>query len=76
MGKCFSSKCKSNKSKIQEKKYVYEDHNIKYEKIITKEICGKGEIIKEKCETSFNVKNPNIGYLEASFMYPRLAEGE
>jgi hypothetical protein len=63
------------RSKKQEKKFVYEEHNIKIEKIYTKETSGKGEIINESCEKNFFVKIPNINYLEARLLYPRLAEG-
>ena len=75
MGECFSSESNSeHEIKKQEKKYVYEDHNVKFEKIFTKEAC-KGEI-NERVEKNIFIKNPNISYLEATKMYPRLAEGE
>ena len=64
-----------NENKKEEKKFTYEDHNIKIEKKYSKETNGKGEIINESCEKHIIVKNPNVNYLQASAMYPRLAEG-
>lgn len=67
MGECFSSKSNSeHEIKKQEKKYVYEDHNVKFEKIFTKEAC-KGEI-NERVEKNIFVKNPNILNLANSYI--------
>jgi hypothetical protein len=73
MGNCKLKKSKK-KNKTEEKKFTYEDKNVKIEKKYSKET--NGETINERCEKNIFVKNPKINYLEAQSMYPRLAGEE
>ena len=62
-----------NTNKKEEKKFTYEDNNIKIEKTYSKKTTIFGET--ESYDKKITVKNPNVNYLDAKAMYPRIAEG-
>ena len=78
MGICRSKKKDKRKSenKKVEKKFEYEDKDIKFERNHSKEFNSKGEVINEKCDEKIEVKNPKMKFFGAGFLYPRLGKGE